>query len=335
MHTGDKHFTNTVMPLLLKGLVVGSTENEEFTYTGFHIKQDKYGITLDQNDYLDTILVPRLEASRLKHSNSSLKPNETTILRQIMGKVNWVIRATRPDLAFDMVYLSTRFHRGVVEDIKQASTLISKMQKHKATIRMPDLEDTTDLEIWSFSDASHGTVDDKDGSVGAYLIFLANKSTGKAAPIAWKASKLKRIAISTHEAETLALQAALNAAIGIQQIAQECLNYMVPIVGVVDNYSCYETVKSYKNVESDRMHKEIAAIKQMLKHGHVEKIMWLQGTLMIADCMTKKGKPGYDLLETLQSGILKNSMEAANASEFIMTYDPKQDKEIGEYIPKW
>jgi hypothetical protein len=28
-------------------------------------------------------------------------------------------------------------------------------------------------------------------------------------------------------------------------------------------------------------------------------------------------------------------MNAANASEFIMTYDPKQDTEIGQYIPKW
>ena len=335
MHTGTKHFSEVIMPELLKGLVVGSTDTGEFTYTGFHIKQDEEGITLDQNNYLDTILIPKLDAKRLKHPKSPLRPAETTILRQIMGKVNWVIRATRPDLAFDMVYISTRFHRGTIQDVKDASNLISKMQKNQATIRIPDLEDEDGLEIWAFSDASHGTVDDKDGSVAAHVIFLANKSTGKAAPVAWRAAKVKRIAISTHEAESLALQEALNTAIAVQQLTEECLNYSVPIIGVVDNYSSYETVKSYKKVKSPRLHREISSIKQMQKQLHVDKIMWLQGSLMIADCMTKKGKPGYDLLEALQSGYLGESMNAANASEFIMTYDPKQDTEIGQYIPKW
>ena len=106
-------------------------------------------------------------------------------------------------------------------------------------------------------------------------------------------------------------------------------------MGVVDNYSTYETVKTNKQVGNARLKKEVAAVKQMQKHKHVGKIMWLQGAQMIADCMTKKGKPGHELLEVLQTGYLGNSIEAANASEYIMTYDPKEDKELGQYMLQW
>ena len=73
----------------------------------------------------------------------------------------------------------------------------------------------------------------------------------------------------------------------------------------------------------------------MQKHKLVDKIIWLQGSLMLADCMTKKGQTGYDLLEVLQTGNLSVSMDAANASEYVMKYDPRKDRELGEYTPKW
>ena len=335
LYTGDKNFCEKIIPDLLKGLIIGKTEIGEFTYTGLHVKQNRNGIILDQDAYLDSIEVPRLSAQRLKELESSLTPEEVTILRQIMGKVNWVIRITRPDLSFDMVYLSSRFHRGTVADVKEASKVLTKMQMNQSIITIPDLKDFNDLEIWSFSDASLGNIDDKQGSVGAYVIFMANKTTGEAAPIAWKATKLKRVATSTLEAETLSMHAALTAAIGVQQIAAECLGFRIPIYGVVDNYSSYETVKTNKQASNARLKKEIHGIKQMQKHKLVEKIMWLQGSLMIADCMTKKGKTGLELLEVLQTGNLSESMEAANGSEYIMTYDPKDDTEIGEYVPQW
>ena len=335
MHAGDKEFKLHVMPALLKGLVIGSTDEKEFTYTGFRIKQDTEGITLDQDHYLDTIIIPKLDAKRLKEPKSPLNPEETTTLRQIMGKANWVIRASRPDLGFDMVYLSTKFHIGTIQNVKDAAALLSKMQKNKSFIKIPNLEDENDLEIWCFSDASQGTIDDQDGSIGAYVIFIANTATGKAAPIAWRAAKLKRVAISSLEAETLAMQEALVAAIGIQTLTEETFGYKIPIIGVIDNYSAYESVRTNKQVANARLKNEIFSVKQMQKQKHVTKVVWLQGSNMIVDCMTKKGKPGYDLLEVLQTGYLGRSMEAANASEYIMTYDPKEDKELGQYIPLW
>ena len=167
------------------------------------------------------------------------------------------------------------------------------------------------------------------------MIFLANKETGMAAQITWKSAKLKRAAQSTLEAEALALKDALNSAIGIQQIAEECFNTKIPIFGVVDNYSTYEVVRSNKPVSNPRLRRDIFAIKQMQKQQHVDKIFWLEGQNMIVDCMTKKGKTGEQLLEVLQTGYLGTSMEAANMSEFVLTYDPKQDKERDSFDVQW
>ena len=335
LYAGDRHFIEKVIPELLKGLIIGKTEVGEFTYTGLHVKQDSHGITLDQNQYLSLIEIPQLDAQRLKELESNLTPDEVTHLRQIMGKVNWVIRITRPDLSYDMVYLSTRFHRGTISDIKDATKVLSKVQMNKSVIRIPNLEDFNDLEIWSFSDASLGNLNDKTESVGAHVIFIANRTTGKAAPVAWKGAKLKRVATATLEAEAMAMQAGLTAAVGIQQLAKECLGIKIPIIGVVDNYSCYEAVQSNKSVSNARLRCDLHCVKQMQKHKLVDKIIWLQGSLMLADCMTKKGQTGYDLLEVLQTGNLSVSMDAANASEYVMKYDPRKDRELGEYTPKW
>ena len=163
------------------------------------------------------------------------------------------------------------------------------------------------------------------------MIFLANKETGMAARITWKSAKLKQAAQSTLEAEALALKDALNSAIGIQQIAEECFNTKIPIFGVVDNYSTYEVVRSNKPVSNPRLRRDIFAIKQRQKQQHVDKIFWLEGQNMIIDCMTKKGKTGEQLLEVLQTGHLGT----ANMSEFVLTYDPKQDKEQDSFDVQW
>ena len=336
MHAGTEHFNSTIIPKLLEGLVVGKTESKEFTYTGFHITQNENGILLDQKNYLENIeVVHNLDSKRLRQTCSPLTPEETTLLRQIMGKVNWVVRATRPDLSYDTVYLSTKFHNGTIDDVKEALKCIKRIQKTNITVNIPDLQNINDLEIWSFSDAAFGNISDKEESVGAHMIFLANKETGMAAPITWKAAKLKRAAQSTLEAEALALKDALNSAIGIQQIAEECFNTKITIFGVVDNYSTYEVVRSNKPVSNPRLRRDIFAIKQRQKQQHVDKIFWLEGQNMIVDCMTKKGKTGEQLLEVLQTGYLGTSMEAANMSEFVLTYDPKQDKERDSFDVQW
>ena len=335
LHAGTDNFENNIIPKLLKDLVVGKTEINNFTYTGFHIEQSKDRITLDQHEYLNSIEIPTFDAKRMKESASPLKPEETTTLRQIMGKVNWVIRATRPDLSYEMVHISSKFHNGTIEDMKQAAKVMAKMQMNKAYITIPNIGNLDNAELWCFSDASHGNICDRQESVIAYIILIANKDTKQAAPIAWKAGKPKRTCLSTLEAETLAMEQALTAAIGIQQMGEECLNIKIPIVGVVDNYSSYESIRSNKQVANARLRREIHCVKQMQKHGHVEKVMWLQGNMMLADCMTKRGMPGTNLLETLQTGYLGESIDAANSSEFFMTYDPNQDKELAEHTPNW
>ena len=69
-----------------------------------------------------------------------------------MEKVNWVVRATRPDLSYDTLYLSTKFHNGTINDVKEALICIKRIQKTNITVNIPDLQNINDLEIWSFSD---------------------------------------------------------------------------------------------------------------------------------------------------------------------------------------
>ncbi|VDI09013.1 Hypothetical predicted protein [Mytilus galloprovincialis] len=158
---------------------------------------------------------------------------------------------------------------------------------------------TEDWEIFVFSDAALGNINDGKGSTGAHIVWI-NKliikdRIGKCCPISWQANKIKRVVRSTKAAEALSLQEGLETALYFQKIVEDICGEQIPITAFIDNKGATEAIKSTKLVEDKRLRIDIASISEMIQKNCVE-IKWCPGKVQLANSMTKRGASGIYLL---------------------------------------
>ena len=87
--------------------MAGKAEERNFNYIGFRISQDKNGIIFDQSRYEENIENKAIDPKRALDKHGLLTLEEQTAYRQLIGQTNWVVQGSRPDLAFELIDLST------------------------------------------------------------------------------------------------------------------------------------------------------------------------------------------------------------------------------------
>ena len=53
----------------------------------------------------------------MTEKESMLSAGELSKFRSVVGKINWVVQGTRPDLAFELIQMSTKFQNANVDDL--------------------------------------------------------------------------------------------------------------------------------------------------------------------------------------------------------------------------
>jgi hypothetical protein len=304
IHAGNEMFTLSIIPKVMEIFNVGKNEKGTFMYTGYKIVQTDQGITLDQDKFVENIEINPMEASRKLKKDDKLTSEESSELRKICGTVNWAASATRPDLAYEMVDLSTKFNKGSVEDIIRAHKALLSLKNSQAKVFLPKIENIDRPTLVCYTDAALGTLNNGVDSSCGYVIFLAD-AKDNCAVLDWKSNKIKRVVRSTLAAETLSLCDGLEAAIYLAGLIEDLLGLKTGTVRVearTDNKSAVETIKSSTAVKDKRLNREIGAIKQMIRRNEVHQIRWLPGKDQLADVLTKRGVNGSSLLQVLQTG---------------------------------
>lgn len=280
-------------------------EEKVFRYIGFKVEQRENGIILDQSDYMYNLNSPTLDPRHTTNKSDILNSEEQSLYRQIVGQINWAVQGSRPDLAFEMIAASTKLKQATVGDLTRAIKMLNRLKDFTSYMLFPCLnQELSDLKIMVFTDASLGNINDGTGSTGAYIVWLAD-GTGLCCPLAWHASKIKRVVRSTIAAEALSLQEGLEAGFYYRTMVEEILgipNKTIPITAYTDNKSVIEAVFSTKLVDDKRLRVDIAAIREFLKTNDIRQIKWCAGDSQLANCMTKQGASGYELLKILQCG---------------------------------
>ena len=304
---GTPRFSTEVMPDILTIFQVGKSETRSFLYTGFQIDQVKDKITLDQDGYVAKLVIPALPAERLLLKNEDMNSEELTIYRGMVGSTNWVVRTSRPDLSYDMIHLSTKFKGGKIDNLKEARKVLTNIVQNKATITLSSVGKLAKAELWLYTDASFGNLNDGVDSTGAYILLLVNPINGKCAPLDWKANKVKRVVTSTLAAETLSLTCGLDAAVAMREQLQDLLgdDHILTLRAMVDNKSCVDAAHAtVTHTTERRLKREIGSIKGMLKKGELKELKWVPTNLMLADALTKKGVNSLKLMQVMQEGQL-------------------------------
>ena len=304
---GTPEFCNKILPKVLSAFQIGKLESHKFLYTGFNVVKRDNKVTLDQKDYISRIEIPILNAERLLAKEDDITPKELTTYRHMVGCTNWVGRATRPDLNYDIVSLSTKFKGGKIEDLKDARKVLTNIVHNEASIVFSCVGDLTKAELWLYTDASLGNLNNGVDSTGSYILLLINPRNGKCAPLDWKSNKIQRVVTSTLAAETLSLYAGLDAAIAMRSQLRSMLgnDHNLNLRAMIDNKSTYDVVHAAVSLTKEkRLRKEIGAIKQMRREGKLKELKWVPAGLMLADALTKKGGNTLKLMKVMQSGVL-------------------------------
>ena len=304
LNAGGKYFHEAILPEILKTFKVGKSEQGNFMYTGFQLSQDAKGVLLDQSEYVESITIPTLDAARMRQLKEDMTFEELSLLRKMTGQLNWTVRSTRPDLSFNMIACSTHFKGGTVADLKYAKKTLSNLQQNKAVLRFSNLGELSKTEIWLFTDASYGNLNEGTDSTQGYVIFLVNPSNGKCSPIDWRANKINRVVTSTLAAEALSLTKGLDAAVAFKWTLQQLLGKEgdIPVRAIVDNKDTFDSVNSTTDVQERKLRREIGVIKQMLIAKELNYLVWVRGAFQLADPLTKLGANGDMLIQVMQEG---------------------------------
>ncbi|CAC5372113.1 unnamed protein product [Mytilus coruscus] len=251
LHAGNEEFEK-LMEKLRKRFIAGKIEEEDFLYIGFMIKE---------NNEDHQPIEPQRAFQKLKQ----LTQEEQTDYRRMVGQLNWAVQGSRPDLAFELVDLSTKLKSALVCDLLRAVKNIGKKYR------------------------------------SSYIVWIKDR-IGKCCPISWQANKIKRVVRSTIAAEALSLQDGLETALYFRKIIEDICGVgerIIPITAFIDNKSVPEALKSTKLVVEKRLRIDIAAICEMIQNNYVE-VKWCPGKVQLANSMTKRGASGIELLNVLQ-----------------------------------
>ena len=144
-------------------------------------------------------------------------------------------------------------------------------------------KDNSGSEITGYSDADWaGDTGDRKSTSG-YVFTQAG------AAISWKSSKQKCVALSTAEAEYVALSAAVQEAIWLQQLTSDLLNKNIGEMTVhEDNQSTISLAKNQHSHGGRTKHIDIKYhyIRDMVEAGRI-KLSYCPTEDMIADILTK------------------------------------------------
>ena len=105
----------------------GKVEEKTFKYIGFGIQQLPSKIILNHSEYVDNIKNVTIDPKRASKNNEPLNEREQILFRQRIGQLNWAVQGSRPDMAFDMIAMSTKLKQGKVGDLVRAIKKICRL----------------------------------------------------------------------------------------------------------------------------------------------------------------------------------------------------------------
>lgn len=295
-----KQITNRIKDMF----IVGSQNTESFRYLGMNITQhDDKSISLDQTEYIKSINSISTDTIMNRHNEDDSPLKQKDQLRSLVGKFNWILSVSRPDIAYETRILSTIISEAKMKDIYRANKLLRYMKSEETTLNFPSPMNMNQLHLLVFADSSYGNLRNA-GSQGAYIILLSDLES--CSLLSWNSYRLKRVAKSTLSAETLSLGEALDAALLYAQMYGEILNQNkdnIPILCFTDSKGLYKTSQT-KNLSSDKnLQINISSIREMIERKEI-KLLWIGSKFQLANSLTKQGASTRCLKQVISSSKL-------------------------------
>ena len=252
-------------------------------------------IQMSQQSYIDKMLekfsmqdckptntpLPIKSATNIEPDNKPLQ--DINKYQQIIGSLIFISNATRPDIAYAVSHLARAMHAPLESDLIAAKRVLRYL---KGTRNYALNYNNKDQDLIIYSDSSWAEEPGRK-SVGGYASICAGAS------ISWKSTKQAIIAMSTMEAEYIALAEAAKEAQWLRKLELELFPKKIstPTTIYEDNQS---TIKLSNNPLHTNRSKHIDIRYHKIQELVADKtiiVKYLPGTEMTADIMTKSLGP--------------------------------------------
>ena len=305
MHAGEEVFDQEIM-CPLKGIFkFGSQEEDMFRYVGWNIIQKNDHFRVDQEHYLQSLESPDLDLVKNLRDNQVLCEEGQHEFRSYAAKLAMIGYQSRPDVCFEAKVMSTKYGKATKHDLKVLAKKILKVKAGALEMRFPDLGEVRDWAIVAHGDAGIKSMPDKINSVAGTVVLLVNKVTNKATVPLWKSKKIKRKVASSLAGETLAMTMTIGEVVYMRAV----LCYLfgkrmedIPAIVFTDSNNLFKSVHSSSQVEDTWLIPDVAMIKDALEQKVISEVRLVPGERMLANCLTKAGVTGTELLEVLRTG---------------------------------
>ena len=220
-------------------------------FLGMNFVQTNSVVTIDQTLYLESILhkyqmydcKPRAtpcEAPTVKPSQSlPTQSTDSRKFREIVGSLIYATTCTRPDLSWVVSRLSQNLANPRESDwvmLKHVLRYVKGTSKYKLFYSKCD----GDLELVGYSDSDWASSHEDRRSTSGYC-FYANT---ECSPISWKSKKQPTVALSSCEAEYMALGLSTQEALYLERYSTDLNVLSKPLVIYSDSQSAIELVKN-------------------------------------------------------------------------------------------
>jgi len=281
------------------------------------VTRDENGLHLSQERYAEKILrqfqfssshsfsTPLSPGTKLrKESVALLSQQDSTLYRSIIGSIMYPMLASRPDLSYAVGAVSqfsgapsvdhlAALHR-ILRYIRGSAHLQLHLTRCSALEATPKATPLTkphypkilwDTEINGYSDSDWAGCLDSRHSTGAY-IFLAGHL-----PVSWWSNKQATVALSSTEAEYMALTHATKEAIWLHFLLSEILDRQyknLPSITIfADNQGCIELVHNPEyHARTKHIDSQHHFVREKVEGGEVS-LEYTPSGVMVADCLTK------------------------------------------------
>ena len=190
LHVGNPKVDKLVKDKVRERFLAGKFEESQFKYVEFNILQQDDGILLGQTEYMEGLKDIMIAPARASKKSEKLTPKELSVLRELVGRMNWAVQRKRLNLAFEMVKLSTKFRSGVVGNLLHTTEGVNKLKQGESNIMFPNLGETAEWKLIVFSDAALANLCDNISSTGAELVLLTCVNR-RCHPLSSQANKIK------------------------------------------------------------------------------------------------------------------------------------------------
>jgi hypothetical protein len=269
-------------------------------FLGLNLKFTNDNITLDQDHYVQDILKTYPDLIKREYSTpvGDIQLHEdiimgTTRYREITGTLMYLATWTRPDISFAVSRAAACMHDPSPEDWTKLQRILGYLKAHpgfKYELRKGP------LQLCCYVDADYANSVDRK-SITGYLIFLGTSLIGYAS------KKQRVVALSTTEAEYLALGTAAQELLWIRQILHFFNHKQSGIIIYEDNEGAIKLANSNaSNLRTKHIDVKHHFVKGHLIDGTID-IKHVKSKEQLADILTKGLPPAQHdyLIECLTS----------------------------------